>query len=46
MLFKRCFDGHARVYATGTRSSRAWLPVNVASETFKLGLALSARRGC
>jgi len=35
-----------RVYATGTRSSLAWLPVNAASETFKLGLALTLRRGC
>ena len=46
MLFKRCLDGHARVYATGTSSNRAWLPVNIASETLKLGLAETLRRGC
>ncbi|HEY5160049.1 MAG TPA: YdcF family protein [Gaiellaceae bacterium] len=46
LLFKRCLDGHARVYATGARSSRAWLAVNMVSETFKLGLVFTTRRGC
>lgn len=46
LLFERCLDGQARVYATGSSSSRAWLPVNMASETFKLGLAQTLRRGC
>jgi uncharacterized SAM-binding protein YcdF (DUF218 family) len=46
LLFKRCLDGQARVYATGSNSNRAWLPVNMASETFKLGLAQTLRRGC
>ena len=46
LLFKRCLDGHARVFATGSSSSRAWLPLNMASETFKLGLAQTLRRGC
>jgi len=46
MLFKRCLDGHARVYATGTSGSLAWLPVNMAGETIKLGLVFTTRRGC
>ena len=46
MLFKRCIDGRARVYATGTSASLTWLPVNMASETFKLALGLTTRRGC
>jgi uncharacterized SAM-binding protein YcdF (DUF218 family) len=46
MLFKRCLDGRARVYATGTSGSLAWLPVNAASETIKLGLTFTTRRGC
>lgn len=46
LLFERCLAGHARVYATGTSSSRYWLPVNMASETFKLGLVYTTRRGC
>lgn len=46
LLFKRCLDGHARVYATGTGSSLAWLPLNMASETVKLGLVFTTRRGC
>jgi len=46
MLFERCLDGHARVYATGTGSSFAWLPLNMVSETIKLGLVLTTRRGC
>jgi uncharacterized SAM-binding protein YcdF (DUF218 family) len=46
MLFKRCLDGHARVYATGTSGSLAWLPLNMASETIKLGQVSTTRRGC
>jgi uncharacterized SAM-binding protein YcdF (DUF218 family) len=46
LLFKRCLDGHARVYATGTKDSLAWLPLNMASETIKLGLVYTTRRGC
>jgi len=46
LLFKRCLDGHARVYATGTGNTLAWLPLNMLSETVKLGLALTTRRGC
>ena len=45
-LFKRCLDGHARVYATGTSSSLAWLPLNMVNETVKLGLVFTTRRGC
>lgn len=46
LLFKRCLDGHARVYATGSRDSLAWLPLNMANETVKLGLVFTTRRGC
>ncbi|MHB8059709.1 MAG: YdcF family protein [Gaiellaceae bacterium] len=46
LLFERCLGGRARVYVSGSRSSRAWLPLNMASETFKLGLAETLRRGC
>ena len=46
MLFKRCLDGRARVYATGTSASLKWLPVNMAGETIKLGLVFTTRRGC
>ena len=46
LLFKRCLDGHARVYATGVEDSLAWLPLNMASETIKLGLVFTTRRGC
>ncbi len=46
LLFKRCLDGHARVYASGTGNTLAWLPVNMASETIKLGLVFTTRRGC
>jgi uncharacterized SAM-binding protein YcdF (DUF218 family) len=46
MLFGRCLDGHARVYATGTSTSLAWLPLKMVTETIKLGLSLTTRRGC
>jgi uncharacterized SAM-binding protein YcdF (DUF218 family) len=46
ILFERCLDGHARVYATGAGNNLAWLPLNMASETVKLGLAYTTRRGC
>ena len=46
LLFKRCLDGHARVYATGTDDSLAWLPLNMANETIKLGLVFTTRRSC
>ena len=46
LLFDRCLAGHARVYATGTGNSLAWLPLNMVSETAKLGLAYTTRRGC
>ena len=46
MLFERCLEGSARVYVDGTRSSRLMLPRDWVSETFKLGLALTARRSC
>ncbi|MGC9974259.1 MAG: YdcF family protein [Gaiellaceae bacterium] len=46
LLFKRCLDGHARVYATGIDDNLAWLPLNMASETIKLGLVYTTRRGC
>ncbi len=37
LLFDRCIKGQARVYATGARSSRYWLSLNMVSETIKLG---------
>jgi uncharacterized SAM-binding protein YcdF (DUF218 family) len=46
LLFKRCLGGRARVYAIGTSGSLAWLPLNMASETFKLGLVFTTRRSC
>ncbi len=46
ILFKRCLDGRARVYVTGMRGSLAWLPLNMVSETFKLGLVFTTRRSC
>jgi uncharacterized SAM-binding protein YcdF (DUF218 family) len=46
LLFDRCLNGHARVYATGTDDNLAWLPLNMVSETVKLGLVFTTRRGC
>ncbi len=46
LLFKRCLGGHARVYATGSSSNRFRLPLDMASETLKLGLAETLRRSC
>jgi uncharacterized SAM-binding protein YcdF (DUF218 family) len=46
LLFERCLGWQANVYVSGSHSSRAWLPVNLFSETFKLGLAETLRRGC
>ena len=46
LLFERCLGWQANVYVSGSRSSRAWLPVNMAGETLKLGLAQTLRRSC
>jgi uncharacterized SAM-binding protein YcdF (DUF218 family) len=45
-LFERCLDRRARVYATGVSDSLVWLPLNMLSETVKLGLVFTTRRGC
>jgi uncharacterized SAM-binding protein YcdF (DUF218 family) len=46
MLFKRCLDDRTRLYLDGTRSRLVTLPVAWASETAKLVLAETLRRGC
>ena len=46
MIFERCLDDHAHVYVGGVSTPRRKLPIELVSETFKLGLALTLRRGC
>ena len=44
LIVERCFDGEVRMVASEV--DRRWLPVYLATETVKLTVALTARRGC